>query len=78
MPAVFAEDFQAILDEMTSLREITFPRSIQPSVSWGPTIEQPMLLMFDNGSREASCALAYACWQLADARFFCCLIAVAK
>jgi hypothetical protein len=33
-----------------------------------------MLMMFDDGSREASCALAYTRWQMADGTFFCRLV----
>ncbi len=60
MPASITDDFRGILEDMKTLQDITFPRSIQPPASEGATVGQPMLLVFGDGSREASCALDYA------------------
>jgi hypothetical protein len=38
-------------------------------------VGRPMLLVFGDGSREDSCALAYARWQMEDGTFFCRLVA---
>jgi hypothetical protein len=73
--ATIAVDFKGILEDLKALRDITFPRSIRPPESRGHTVSRPMLMMFDNGSREASCALAYARWQMEDGYFFCRLVA---
>jgi hypothetical protein len=75
LPPAVAEEFKATLRDLKELREVTFPRSIQPPDELGATVGRPMLLMFGDGSREASCALAYARWQMADGTFFCRLIA---
>jgi hypothetical protein len=64
VPATVASDFKGILEDMKALRDITFPRSIRPPESRGPVVGRPMLLVFGDGSREASCALAYARWQM--------------
>jgi hypothetical protein len=76
VPAAVADDFKGILEDMKVLRDITFPRSIRPPPkSRGPVVGRPMLLVFGDGSREASCALAYARWQMEDGTLFCRLVA---
>ena len=58
VPAATAADFRRILGDLKELRNITFPRSIKPAEVEGETMGQPMLMVFGDGSREASCALA--------------------
>jgi hypothetical protein len=58
VPAAVTNDFREILEDMKALQDITFPKSIMPPESIGPTVGKLMLLMFGDGSREASWALA--------------------
>jgi hypothetical protein len=60
MPNAVTDDFKAILNDMKALREITFPRCIQPSKLQGPTVERSQLLVSTDGLGEVSCALANA------------------
>jgi hypothetical protein len=65
VPAVIIDNFRAILEDMKALREITFPRCIQPPKARGPTVCWPMLRVFGNSSRETSYALAHMGRQMA-------------
>ncbi len=74
MPVTIADDIRDILEDMKTLQQIKFPRCIQSLESRSPMVDCPMLLRFGDRSKEASCALTHACWQLTDGTFFCCLI----
>ncbi|OBQ31910.1 MAG: hypothetical protein AN484_28490, partial [Aphanizomenon flos-aquae WA102] len=67
--------FMAIMDDMKDLREISFPRSLKPPESRGRWRSDPMLLIFGDGSTEASCALAYIRWEMEDGTVLCRLVA---
>ena len=69
------ERFMQLMDEMGDLRKTQFPRSLKPAESRGPWKEDPMLLVFGDGSTQASCALAYIRWELQDGSVLCRLIA---
>ena len=57
VPPHISERLHEIIGNLAELRQITFPRSMQPSL---PTRIAPWLLVFGDGSREAYCATAYA------------------
>ncbi len=44
------------------LMDFTFSRCIRPPASEGAGVDKSMLLVFSDGSREASWAMTYACW----------------
>ena len=68
-------NFRQILEDMASLRQIKFKRSIKPPPSMGKWVGKPTLLVFGDGSREASCALAYIRWEMESRKVYCQLIA---
>ena len=60
-PSNVVERFKQVIGGLSDLRNISFPRSIQPSQEpKGP----PMLLVFGDGSLDTYCAIAYALWEL--------------
>jgi len=72
IPAAAAADFKRILADLKKLREVKFPRSVKPLE---PVVGEPMLLVFGDGSLQASCALVYIRWEMADGSFQCRLVA---
>ena len=70
-PSNVFERFKQVIGGLSDLRNISFPRSIQPSQEHkGP----PMLLVLCNGSLDTYCAIAYAHWELMDGSVECWLI----
>jgi len=69
-PASFqvVEPFLATLAGLVELKNVSFPRSIQPC-------GQPILMMFGDASWEAYCAMGYICWLLEDGSTECTLLA---
>jgi len=67
------EAFKKALEGLREVKQIKFPRSIQPSFL--KVKEPPMLLIFGDGSREAYAALAYIRWVAEDGSVECKLIA---
>jgi hypothetical protein len=65
------EEFRQLLRDMKELREIRFPRCVQPLE--GP-FARPMLMVFGDGSREACCTLVYLRWEREDGTARCRLI----
>ena len=63
--------FVKALSGLRELKQIQFPRSIQPS---GPCSAPPTLMMFGDGSSHAFNAVAYARWELDDGTVECKLI----
>jgi hypothetical protein len=64
--------FREIISHLGELRKISFPRSAQPL---GKIKGKPILMVFGDGSVEASCALAYLRWELQDGTVECRLLA---
>ncbi len=75
VPASVEPDFPEVLQHLKDLKRVEFPRSIWPEPSKGPVKGNPMLLIFGDGSVEASCALAYLRWELEDRSVVCRLLA---
>ncbi len=65
------EEFRQLLRDLKELREIRFPRCVQPLEG---QFKNPMLLVFGDGSREACCTLAYLHWEREDGTARCFLI----
>ena len=66
-----AKRLHEIIGNLAKLRQIAFPRSIQPSF---PTRLAPWLMVFGDGSREAYCVTAYVRWELPNGKIECKLI----
>jgi hypothetical protein len=64
-------EFRQLLRDLKELREIRFPRCVQPLVG---QFRNPMLLVFGDGSREAYCTLAYLRWERDDGTACCFLV----
>jgi hypothetical protein len=65
------EEFRQLLRDLKELREIRFPRCVQPLEG---QFRNPMLLVFGDGSREACCTLAYLHWEREDGTARCFLV----
>jgi hypothetical protein len=65
------EEFRQLLRDLKELREIRFPRWVQPLEG---QFRNPMLLVFGDGSREACCTLAYLRWEREDGTARCFLV----
>jgi hypothetical protein len=65
------EEFRQLLRDLKELREIRFPRCVQPLEG---QFKRPMLLVFGDGSREACCTLAYLRWERDDGTARCVLV----
>jgi hypothetical protein len=65
------EEFRQLLRDLKELREIRFPRCIQPLQG---QFKNPMLLVFGDGSREACCTSAYLRWERDDGTARCLLV----
>jgi hypothetical protein len=63
VPVKVADELKQVLLKLPRLRKISFPRSLKPMHDVG---DDPILLMFGDGSMEASCALAYVRWEDSD------------
>ncbi|OBQ32947.1 MAG: hypothetical protein AN484_27555, partial [Aphanizomenon flos-aquae WA102] len=66
--------FMELMGNMKELQKVHFPRSLKPPLERGPWKEEPMLLVFGDGSTQASCALAYIRWEMMDGSVMCRLI----
>jgi hypothetical protein len=65
------EEFRQLLRDLKELREIRFPRCVQPLEG---QFKNPMLMVFGDGSREACCTLVYLRWESGDGTARCCLV----
>jgi hypothetical protein len=65
------EEFRQLLRDLKELREIRFPRCMQPLEG---QFARPMLMVFGDGSREACCTLVYLRWEREDGTARCHLI----
>jgi hypothetical protein len=65
------EEFRQMLRDLKELREIRFPRCVQPLEG---QFRNPVLMVFGDGSREACCTLVYLCWEREDGTACCCLV----
>ncbi len=65
------EEFRQLLRDLKELREIRFPKCVQPLEG---QFRRPMLLVFGDGSREACCTLAYLRWERDDGTARCVLV----
>jgi hypothetical protein len=72
VPSSAVEAFKKVMSGLQEQKNISFPRSIQPSKRLA---EPPLLLMFVDGSRDAYSTLAYIRWVLEDGSVECRLIA---
>jgi hypothetical protein len=72
IPSSAVEAFKKAMSGLRELKNISFPRSIQPSKR---PVEPPLLLLFRDGSRDAYATLAYIRWTLEDGLVECKLIA---
>jgi hypothetical protein len=68
-------NFREVLGHLKDLKKINFPRSMWPEPNRGPVKGKPMLLIFVDGSVEASCPLAYLRWEMEDGSVVCRLLA---
>jgi hypothetical protein len=75
VPAHVEADFREVLGHLKELKKVNFPRSMWPEPSRGQVKGRPMLLIFGDGSVEASCALAYLRWEMEDGSVVCRLLA---
>ncbi len=75
VPAHMEADFQEVLGYLKDLKKVSFPHSMWPEPSRGQVRARPMLLIFGDGSVEASCVLAYLRWELEDGSVVCRLLA---
>jgi hypothetical protein len=71
IPLAVKVEFHQFLQHLKGLKKIGFHRSIWTDPSQGPVKGKPMLLLFGDSSVEASCALAYLRWELADRSVLC-------
>ncbi len=51
------DKFRNLLRDLNDLREVRFPRCVQPLEG---QFKKPLLMVFGDGSREASCTLVYS------------------
>jgi hypothetical protein len=65
------DEFRRFLRDLNELREIQFPRCVQPLEG---QFKRPMLMVFGDGSREACCTLVYLRWEREDGTACCRLI----
>jgi hypothetical protein len=65
------EEFRQLLRDLKELREIRFPRCVQPLEG---QFRRPLLLVFGDGSREACCTLVYLRWEREDGSAQCVLV----
>ncbi len=65
------EEVRQLLRDLKELREIRFPRCVQPREG---QFRRPMLLVFGDGSREACCTLVYLRWERDDGTAQCMLV----
>jgi hypothetical protein len=65
------EEFRKLLLDLKELREIRFPRCVQPLEG---QFKNPMLLVFRDGSREVCGTLAYLRWEREDGTARCFLV----
>jgi hypothetical protein len=75
VPAHVEADFREVLGHLKDLKKVNFPRSMWPEPGRGQVKGRPMLLIFGDGSVEASCALAYLRWEMEDGSVVCRLLA---
>ncbi len=64
-------EFRQLLQDLKELREIRFPRCVQPLEG---QFMNPVLMAFGDGSREACCTLVYLRWEREDGTARCCLV----
>ncbi len=64
-------EFRQLLRDLKELREIRFPRCVQPLEG---QFMNPVLMVFGDGSREACCMLVYLYWEREDGTARCCLV----
>ncbi len=72
IPAGTSKEFWQVVSHLAELRAVTFLRMAKPKEA---VVGKPMLLIFGEGSKTASCALAYLRWQMADGTVQCRLLA---
>ncbi len=65
------EEFRQLLLDLKELREIRFPRCMQPLEG---QFTNPMLTVFGDELREACCTLVYLRWERGDGTARCCLV----
>jgi hypothetical protein len=65
------EEFRQLLRDLKELREIRFPRCVQPLEG---QFVRPMLMVLGDGSREACCTLVYLRWERVDGTARCYLV----
>ncbi len=75
LPAQVEANFREVLGHLKDLKKVNFPRSMWPEPSRGQVKGKPMLLIFGDGSVEASCALAYLRWEMEEGSVVCRLLA---
>jgi hypothetical protein len=75
VPALVEADFREVLGYLKDLKKVNFPRSMWPEPDRGPVKGRPLLLVFGDGSMEASCGLAYLRWEMEDGSVVCRLLA---
>ncbi len=65
------DEFRKLLRDLNELREIRFPRCVQPLEG---QFRKPLLMVFGDGSQEACCTLVYLWWEREDGTACCRLI----
>jgi hypothetical protein len=64
-------EFRQLLRDLKELREIRFPRCVQPLEG---QFKNPVLMVFGDRTREACCTLVYLRWEREDGTARCCLV----
>ncbi len=65
------DEFRKLLQDLSELREIRFPRCVQPLEG---QFRRPLLMVFGDRSREACCTLVYLRWERDDGTACCRLV----
>ena len=70
LPKTLYEEWKDFFKQLFSVEDISFPRCFQPRMCLG----KPILVVYDDGSKEAFGACAYARWEVNPKCFWACLI----
>jgi hypothetical protein len=65
------DEFRTLLRDLSDLRKIRFPRCVQPLEG---QFKRPMLMVFEDRSRESCCMLVYLRWERKDGTACCRLV----
>ena len=72
LPDFLYTEWKHFFEELFSVQDLSFPRCFRPNMSIG----NPILIVYDDGSKEAFGACAYARWEVTPHCFWACLIMI--